>query len=366
MTGKERRARLSEQVAQAGLDWLLVAEPHDLRWLTGFTGTSGIAACPAAPAEPGLFVTDFRYVEQAADQLVGDWEVVRYTKPELFGAGLVEAAGDRLSGRVGFDPRQVTVSQLGSLAAAMGDGAQLVEAERVVERLREVKDPAEVEQIAEAARLADETLAGVLEAGLGGRTEKDVATAIEVRALELGAEGLSFPPIVAHGAHGALPHAEPRDVEIGGGSLVTIDWGVRVGGYCSDCTRTYAVGEVGEQEVRAYEAVNRARAAGLAALAPGAAPREVDAHARAVIEEAGFGKQFGHGLGHGVGLDVHEEPRLSPRGSEDPLEAGMAVTVEPGIYVPGQFGVRIEDLAVVQDGGARILTSLDRELVSVD
>ena len=365
MTGEGRRARLGEQVAEAGLDWLLVAEPHDLRWLTGFTGTSGIAACPAA-GEPGLFVTDFRYVEQAGDQLVGDWEILRYTRPELFGAGLVEVAGERLSGRVGFDPRQVTVSQLGGLAAALGPEAELVEAERIVEQLREVKDADEIEQIAAAARLADEVLTAVLDAGLRGRTEREVATAVEVRALELGAEGLSFPPIVAHGAHGALPHAEPRDVEIAAGNLVTIDWGVRAGGYCSDCTRTYAVGEVGEQERQAYEAVNRARAEGIAALAPGAPPREVDAQARAVIEEAGFGEQFGHGLGHGVGLDVHEEPRLSPKGSEEPLEAGMAVTVEPGIYVPGQFGVRIEDLAVVQEDGARILTSLDRELVAVD
>ncbi len=182
---------------------------------------------------------------------------------------------------------------------------------------------------------------------------------------ERGADGSSFTPIVAAGGHGALPHAQPRDVAVARGDLVVFDWGALVGGYCSDCTRTIAAGEPGDEERSAYELVLAAQLAGVEAVRAGAGGREVDAVARAVIADGGMGELFGHGLGHGVGLQIHEAPRLSQR-SQDQLSAGNIVTVEPGVYLPGRFGIRIEDLVLVTDDGCRILTGLDKQLIVVD
>lgn len=359
----ERRARLAREISEHGLDRLIVAGEHDLRWLTGFTGTSGLALVPAAAGE-ALFLTDFRYVEQASEQLPAEWRVVR-TNLDLLGAGLAEAtSGDEL-GTVGFDPSQVTVEQLSSLGKALERKATLKEEKGLVARLREVKDDGEISRIRAASNLADEALAEVLARGLAGRTEREVAIDIETTLIRLGADGLSFPPIVASGSHGALPHAEPREVAIEPGLLVTVDWGARLDGYCSDCTRTFASGPVGEKEREVYGVVNAARAAGIEAVEAGRSGPEVDAVARTVIDEAGFGEFFGHGLGHGVGLDVHEAPRLSPRGATEPLEAGMVVTVEPGVYLPGEMGVRIEDLVVVTGAEPTVLTTLGRELVEI-
>jgi Xaa-Pro aminopeptidase len=235
-----------------------------------------------------------------------------------------------------------------------------------VEKLREVKQPSELARIRAASELADAALREVLEAGLVGRSERDVAIDLELRMRRLGAEGPSFPSIVAAGPHGALPHAEPRDEPIARDTLVTIDWGALLDGYCSDCTRTYATGEhlpEGAREV--YELVLAAQLAGLAAVRVGPNGKEIDAVAREAIEAAGHGGHFGHGLGHGVGLEVHEAPRLSRTAGDRPLRAGSVVTVEPGIYVPGRYGVRIEDLVAVTDNGPLVLTGLAKELTIV-
>ncbi len=235
-----------------------------------------------------------------------------------------------------------------------------------MERLRLVKDPGEIERIAAAAKLADEALLAVLEHGLVGRTEREVAFELETKMRSLGAEEPSFPSIVAFGAHGALPHAQPRDAEIPRDVLVTIDWGALLDGYCSDCTRTYATGEgVSEQAREVYALVLEAQLAGLDAVQAGPNGREVDAVAREIIERGGHGEHFGHGLGHGLGLAVHEAPRLSRTAGEEPLLAGSVVTVEPGVYLPGELGVRIEDLTVVRDDGCDVLTSLPKELTVV-
>lgn len=357
-----RRAALSVELAEAGLDRLVVAGEYDLRWLTGFTGSSGLALVPVAG--DGLFLTDFRYLEQASEQLPAGWRVER-TGLDLIGEGLGEVTADEQLGRVGFDPSQVTVEQLTALSEALDGRARLVEAKGLVAGLRQVKDEEEVARIAAACQLADSALLEVLGRGLSGRTEREVAIDLETTLIRLGASGVSFPPIVAAGAHGALPHAEPREELIPGGVLVTIDWGAVLDGYCSDCTRTYATGAVGERQREVYAVVDAARAAGVAAVHSGRTGPEVDAVARAVIEEAGFGEYFGHGLGHGVGMEVHEGPRLSPRGGPEPLKAGMVVTVEPGIYLPGEAGVRIEDLVAITGGEPTVLTSLDRELTEV-
>jgi Xaa-Pro aminopeptidase len=235
-----------------------------------------------------------------------------------------------------------------------------------VERLRAIKEPDEIERIRAACALADEALGEVLEGGLAGRSEREVAIELALRMRRLGAEAASFEPIVAAGAHGALPHAEPTGEAIPPNVLVTIDWGALHEGYCSDCTRTFATGEAISDEAREiYALVLRSQELGLQALEAGPTGREVDAIAREVIEQAGHGEHFGHGLGHGVGMDIHEAPRLSRTGGEQRLQAGNVVTVEPGVYLPGSLGVRIEDLAVVEEGGSTVLTGVPKSLTVV-
>jgi Xaa-Pro aminopeptidase len=240
----------------------------------------------------------------------------------------------------------------------------LVPAGGVVEELRAVKDAAEVEAIRAAAALADEALSAALERGLAGRTERDVARNIEDEMRRRGAREPSFPSIVAAAAHGALPHAEPRDVEIPRDALVIVDWGAELDGYCSDCTRTFATGSVDDRAREVYDLVLRAQVGALETLRPGMGGKEADAVARSAIAEAGHEERFGHGLGHGVGLEVHEGPRLG-KTAEGALAAGNAVTVEPGVYLPGRVGVRIEDLAIVRDGEPEVLTAFPKELVTV-
>jgi Xaa-Pro aminopeptidase len=247
------------------------------------------------------------------------------------------------------------------LARVLGEGRELVAAGGLVERLRAVKEPAEVERIAAAATIADAALEAVLEGGLIGRTELEIATALEWEMRGRGAGGASFDPIVAAGANGALPHATPRAVAVAPGDMVVIDWGATLDGYCSDCTRTLAAGEPSGEAREVYELVLAAQHAGLAAAQADADGRAVDAVAREVIELGGHGERFGHGLGHGVGLEIHEAPTLSRR-SEDTLAVGNVVTVEPGVYLPGRLGVRIEDLAVIEGDGARVLSEIDKRL----
>jgi Xaa-Pro aminopeptidase len=371
----DRAARLAALLREREVDLLLVGEPFSVRYLTGFTGSNGLALIAAVEGARQRFFTDFRYATQSAEQV-----------PELFDreiatVDLLEAAANALAGggaegepdecdaafaRLGFDDATLTVKQHRRLRELLGEEWELVPCGGLVEGLREIKDPAEVARIRAAAELADEALRGVLEAGLLGRTEREVALDLELRMRRLGAQAPSFPSIVAAGAHSALPHAEPRAVPIPRDTLVTIDWGALHEGYCSDCTRTYATGERLPEQARAvYELVLRAQLAGLAAVRPGSTGREIDGVARAVIEQGSHGEHFGHGLGHGVGLEVHEAPRLSRTAGEQPLRAGNVVTVEPGIYIPERFGVRIEDLAAVTAAGALVLNGLSKELTVV-
>jgi Xaa-Pro aminopeptidase len=265
-----------------------------------------------------------------------------------------------MSGKVGFEDAKLSVRQLARLEAAVGDDVDLVPAGDLVERLRVVKEPEEIERIAAAAELTDGVYRWALERGLAGRTERDVARACEARLRELGAEP-SFPPIVATAENGALPHAEPGNREIDAGHLVVFDMGALLEGYCSDCTRTFAIGEPGDEAQEVYDLVLTAQLAALAAIRPGASGKEVDAVPREMIAEAGHGDHFGHGTGHGVGLEVHEGPRLATT-SDDQLQEGNVVTVEPGVYLPGRFGVRIEDLVALTADGYRNLSGLPKEL----
>jgi Xaa-Pro aminopeptidase len=346
----DRGDRLAGLLAERELDRFLVTDLVNVRYLTGFGGTNG--ACVCGPDER-IFLTDFRYTERAEAEVEG-WEVVTVRDDWLGGIAT------RLTGRTGFEDTQMAVRTLGRLEEKLPDGVQLEAAGGTVEKLRRVKDEQELAAIAAAAELADEIWRWSLERGLEGRSELDVARAAEARMRELGAEP-SFPTIVAAGPNGALPHAEPGEREIGAGELVVFDMGAKLDGYCSDGTRTFACGEPGERAREVYETVRAAQAAALEAVLPGAEGEAVDKVARDAIVAAGHGEHFGHGLGHGVGLEVHEEPRLSPR-SDDVLEVGEVVTVEPGVYLPGELGVRIEDLVVVTADGHRNLSGLPKDL----
>ncbi|HEY7455937.1 MAG TPA: aminopeptidase P family protein [Solirubrobacterales bacterium] len=349
-----RGERLAASLAERELDLFLVTELVNVRYLTGFTGTNG--ACVCGP-ETRLFLTDFRYTERAAAEVSG-WETVTVADDWLGGIAA------HLAGRVGFEDDHVSVRLLERLRGKLDEGVEPVAAGGAVEKLRRVKDEAELAAIGAAAELADEVWGWSLEQGLGGRSERDVARAAEARIRELGAEP-SFPAIVATGPNGALPHAEPGEREIAAGELVVFDMGAKLDGYCSDGTRTFAVGEPGERAREVYEVVRAAQAAALDAVGAGIGGEALDGVAREAIAAAGHGEHFGHGLGHGVGLEVHEAPRLSPR-SEDELAAGEVVTIEPGVYLPGELGVRIEDLVVVTEDGCRNLSSLPKDLQLVE
>ena len=352
-----RAEQVVEALADRELDALLVTDLSNVRWVAGFTGTNALAL---VGPDLRLFLTDFRYVEQAQAQVPEAFERLR-GKQDLLGD-----AAARMAGRVGFDDVHVTVRQLRRLQELVPEGVELVPAGGIVEDLRSVKDAAEIEAIRAATQLADEVFGELAERGLAGRTEHEVAVDAEIAMRRRGASGPSFPPIVAGGAHGALPHAEPRDVAIEADTLVVVDMGCVLDGYCSDCTRTFATGEGLSDEMReVYELVLRAQLASLDAVRAGAGGKAVDAVARDLIAAAGRADQFGHGLGHGVGLEIHEDPRLSQSADDTPLSAGQVVTVEPGVYVPARFGVRIEDLVVVTDERPEILTGFTKQLTVV-
>jgi len=380
---------LLHAVAERELDVLLVSNVVNVRWLTGFTGSNAAALFGA---DQRRFVTDFRYLTQAAAQVDDAWE--REISSELL-KHAVEGLPARRPLRLGFDDAHLTVKQHAQIAELAPDGVELVAAGGIVECLRAVKDAGEIDAIRAAAKLADDALEEVLEGGLVGRTELDVALDLEVAMRRRGAQAVSFAPMVAAGEHGALPHAEPRAVPIAAGTLVVIDWGAQLDGYASDCTRTYATGELDPRDRAVYDVVLRAQLEALAAVRPGPTGKELDAVARAIIDGAGHadrdprghperrsgrggegagrarlhrggaGDAPGHGLGHGVGLEVHEGPRLSKQGSEV-IAAGNVVTVEPGVYVPGAVGVRIEDLVVVTQDGHEVLSGLTKQLRTVE
>jgi Xaa-Pro aminopeptidase len=354
----DRLARAGEQVEELGLGALLLTDLVNIRYLTGFTGSNAmLVVAPSA----SVFLTDFRYVERA--QPLREFTDVRRGEREML-AELAEAARELTDGgTLGFEEGDLTVARHRRLTEELSD-VELTPQSGVVEALRAVKDADEIAAVRRAAAVLEGVYEGIAEEGLIGRTEREVAWRVLERFHEAGAEGPSFDSIVASGAAGALPHAEPRDEVIGPGTLVTMDIGCVFEGYCSDCTRTFATeGDLPAELAAAYELCLEAQLAALDAVRPDAGGAAVDAVARDMIEAAGHGAHFGHGLGHGVGLAVHEAPRLAPSSSAT-LEPGMVVTVEPGIYLPGVGGVRIEDLVVVTADGCERLTGYPKELIT--
>jgi Xaa-Pro aminopeptidase len=306
-----------------------------------------------------VFVTDFRYAERARGEVPEGFELVIAERE------LVPAAAELLRGRVGYDDVHTSVKSLRQLTELTGERVGLVAAGGLVEQLRRQKDNAELRAIAEAARLADRVYEWVFERGVVGRTEREIMLAAHERMRELGADDPAFPAIVAAQENSAIPHHDSSAREVKPGEVLLIDMGAIVDGYCSDCTRTVATGQLDDELGEVYELVLSAQQDALGALRAGVDASGADAVARGPIVAAGHGERFGHGLGHGVGLEVHEAPRLSRR-SDQTLQADDVVTVEPGVYLPERFGVRIEDLVAVTDDGCRNLSGFTKELLIVD
>jgi Xaa-Pro aminopeptidase len=337
---------------RAGLEEpLLVSSGLNVRYLTGFDSSN--AALLVEPDRVRLF-SDFRYADAARE--VQGVEFVE-TKRSLF-ASLAEL----LDGRVGFEADAVPY---GAWETLRRDGLELIPRRGLVEGLRAVKEERELTAIRRAAEITSEAYARLAEEPFVGRTERELAWRLEEHFHELGAHAPAFETIVASGPNGARPHARPTDRETVAGETVVVDAGALVDGYCADCTRTFATGPLPDELKDAYAACLEGQLAGLEAVRPGTTGVDADAAARGRIEAAGLGEEFGHGLGHGVGLDVHEAPRLS-RESTDTLAAGNVVTVEPGIYLEGLGGIRIEDLVIVGEDGPEVLTSFTKDLVTVD
>jgi Xaa-Pro aminopeptidase len=354
-----RAARLIAALDGATVDLMLISNLVNVRYLTGFTGSNGLAVIGP---QTHVFLTDFRYTEQAEDEVYPEFERITVAQ------NLITDALNHLpegSLRVGYESETVTVDGYERMRELFPERAELVAVKGLVENMRVVKDEGEIELITAATKIADQAFEALLADGLAGRTERELALALEHDMRLRGAESPSFDSIVAGGAHGALPHATPRDVKIEQGQLVVIDWGAKYAGYCSDCTRTVAVGEPGPEAREAYELVLGAQQVGLDEVRAGGNGKEIDKAVRDIIYGAGHEGHYGHGLGHGVGLDIHEAPTLSFR-AEDTLRVGTVVTVEPGVYLPGRFGIRIEDLVVVTADGVRILTQIPKGLRAVD
>ena len=330
---------------------LLVSNLVNVRYLTGFDSSN--AALVVEPEGVRLF-SDFRYAELGRS--IQGVEFVE-TKRSLYAA-----LAELLEGQHGFEADDLTYGKWETLSAG---GLELVPRRGLVEALRVVKDEAELDVVRRAATVTSEAYARFAEETFVGRTERDLAWRMDELFHELGAEGPAFETIVAAGPNSARPHSRPSDRKVGPGETVVVDSGARLDGYCSDCTRTFATGPLPERLQEAYAVCLEAQLAGLEAVRVGATGVEADAAARRVIEDAGFGEAFGHGLGHGVGVDVHEAPRLA-RESSDTLVAGNVVTVEPGIYLEGLGGIRIEDLVIVGEDGPEVLTGFTKDPLSVD
>lgn len=350
----ERLQRVREALARNGRAAFFSLDPSDNEYLTGFRGTTSAVIITADAAH---FLCDFRYTEQAAAQ-VRDYEVTEFT-------GTMETrVGERLKAlgveKAVFEPTRLNVFQMDTVTEAF-EGA-LASRHGIVGRLREVKDEQEIARLRAASQLAEGAMLDLLAELKPGISEQEFAARLEYEFKRRGASGSSFSPIVLFGSRSSLPHGMPGEELLEPGDIVLLDLGCIRKSYCSDLTRTFVFGTIpGAWFEDIYRVTLTAQQAALAAVRSGVSCRDVDTVARDIIRDAGYGDYFGHGLGHGVGLEIHEAPRLNMQ-SEAVLEAGMVVTVEPGIYLPGQGGVRIEDLCVVTPDGCDVLTQSSKEL----
>ena len=360
MNSETRLAQLRAQLQQNRCDGAVIANAYNVRYLTGFTGSAGMCLVTAQRA---WFITDFRYQEQASQQVAG-WDIVIAEKG-LWKEAAKLAKRHKLS-RLGFEAEHTSVAALEDAEIALSAkstgaratkqrGIKTVSTRRLVEDLRLVKQDEELVKLQRAVDVIDEVfeyICGFLKQGLA---EREVSDELLFQMRRRGATGPSFTPIVASGVRGALPHGIASDKIIEAGEMVTIDMGAIVDGYCSDCTRTVCIGKPTRKQQKIYETVWLAQTAASDALRPGLGCKAADAVARKIIEDAGYGEAFGHGLGHGVGIEIHEAPRLSKLGTGK-LAVGNVVTCEPGIYIAGWGGVRIEDMMVITPNGSHTFT----------
>ncbi|MBA8823525.1 Xaa-Pro dipeptidase [Saccharopolyspora lacisalsi] len=363
----QRRDALREHLREREVASMLVTDLLNIRYLTGFTGSNAallVHATDRRGAEGGtVFCTDGRYRSQAEQQVPDLEHVIDRASALTLARRVAETAEQHR--RVGFESQHVTVDGCDALADA-ADPCELVRTPGLVEGLRLVKDESEIEALRTACAVADRALDELIEHGglRPGRGERDVARELESRMLDHGAAAPAFDTIVATGTNSAIPHHRPDGTVLAAGDFVKMDFGALVEGYHSDMTRTVVLGRPADWQRELYELVRSAQTAGRRAVYEGADVREVDSAARDVITEAGYGERFAHGLGHGVGLQIHEAPALSQRG-EGTIDAGMAVTVEPGVYLPGSGGVRIEDTLVVRSSTPELLTLTTKDLLAV-
>jgi Xaa-Pro aminopeptidase len=357
-TTGERRAAVRERTAAADLNALIVLDLSDIRYLSGFTGSAGVLVVLAD--QSAVFFTDFRYQTQVAAELDPAIDV------RIENEGLLKSSCEFLTGlgvsRVGFEREQLTYRAWAEWSER--EAPALVPVEEWIEELRMVKSAPEIAAIRKACGIADETFVRMLEELRPGVTERELAARLDLELATRGAEGPSFETIVAFGERAALPHARPGQRELRRGDVVLFDYGAVADGYVSDISRTVAYGEPAAEMREIYGIVLDAQAAAIGGIGPGMTGPEADRLAREAIEDAGHGSRFGHSLGHGIGLEVHEAPRLG-RKSEDRLESGMTITIEPGIYLEGIGGVRIEDDALVTDAGVELLTTAPKDQLIV-
>jgi Xaa-Pro aminopeptidase len=359
---KARHKTVRDALKALKLDAMLLTHPPDLAYLTNFTGHDSIGLITAKDI---FLVTDFRYQEQA--KLEAGW-VKLAVRDELMGQTLAKTLIDSGSKRIGFEANFTTVGQVSALNKALKelngtvDGVTLAPVEDVMTNIRKVKDDHEIDLVRKAIAVSEEAFDAIKDDIKVGLSENHVAGLLISELRSRGAETSSFEPIVATGANSALPHYRAGETLIQKDQPLLFDWGAIYQGYCSDLTRTFLVGRVSSKIREAYSVVLDAQAAAIKFLRPGVTTKQADRVARDVIEKAGYKDAFGHGLGHGIGRDIHELPTLRSYGAEDELRPGMIVTVEPGIYLPGEGGVRIEDDVLITHSGCEVLSTIEKSL----
>ena len=350
---QERFSAAAALLGEYGLDALLVTGESDRRYVTGFPSSDGAAVITKQGA---WFFTDSRYLEAAQDQIRGA-TVLQADREHPYSARITEVLEKAGAGTLGFEEEIITVGEYETFSQKLP--FRLLPAQKLFTRLRGQKSQEELSAMIRAQRIAEEALEEILPM-LRGARERDIAAELLYRMLKKGAEDKSFDPIVISGRKTSMPHGVPGDEIIGDG-FVTMDFGCKVDGYCSDMTRTVCLGQPDNEMVNVYETVLRAQLAGIAKAKAGVTGRDIDGAARSVIEEAGYGRFFGHAFGHSLGLDIHESPNASP-GNAEPMPEGAVISAEPGIYLPGKFGVRIEDVLVLRRDGCTNLTKSKKDL----
>ena len=347
--------QIAAKLDEYGLDAMLITSEPGERYAVGFHGEGAVVVTK----EACRYFTDSRYIESAEKQVTGA-EITMTGRGQTIRILMERAVNELQIGRMGFEDGYMTVARHSSCSGALACG--LIPAQKLMDELRASKDEEELDLMRRAQEITDRAFDGILNFIRPGMTEREIAARLQYDMLCLGAAKMSFDPIVVTGANGSLPHGTPGDRRLEPGSFVTMDFGCIVDGYCSDMTRTIAVGEPGEEMRRVYQIVLEAQRAGIAAARAGIPGREIDAAARKVIEDAGYGDYFGHGYGHSLGLEIHEGPNASPA-EERLMPVGAVVSAEPGIYLPGRFGVRIEDVTVLTQDGCIDITKSPKELI---